>query len=188
MSEQVKHLIETFIDDIDNNNFDPVYTMMTSHRWHKDDVRALTDTLWESDIYPIDYLDYIPPFYFANTDIHTCNIPKRIKRIKQGAFFETPLETITLHRGIVKVDDMAFARCTELKSITIQNPGIVISTTAFLFDSALHDIYFNGTFDEYINLDHMIMVNGDHDLIIHCTDQTKKQISAREGFQFEQIS
>lgn len=188
MSEVVKKLIETYIDDIDNNNFEFLYSRIASEGLHKSIVRELTDSFWDCGIYPVEYLDYIPSCYLANTDIHTYHIPEHIKRIKQGAFFETPLESIILHDNIVKVDSLSFARCLNLKSVTIQNPQIVISADAFMLDSALQDIYFNGTFNEYINLDHMIMVDRGHDLIIHCTDQTKKQLSTQEGFQFEKIS
>lgn len=188
MSEQVKHLIETFIDDIDNNNFDPLYNATITNKWHISMIRELTDQLWACEIDPILYLDYIPSGYFAKADIKHYDIPEHIKRIKKGAFFETPIESITLHDKIVKVDSMAFAGCGELKFVTIQNPQIVINTDVFMLNHVLHDIYFNGTFDQYINLDHMIMVERGHDLIIHCTDQTKKQLSTWEGFQFEQIS
>ena len=53
-------------------------------------------------------------------------IPSRASRIMSHAFSGLPVEYITLHKGITKLDFAAFNKCSGLKQVIIESPQIEI--------------------------------------------------------------
>ena len=108
------------------NNFAALYIKASSNS------RYLTELLISLDIDPLDYLDHIPQYFVAYTEIKSIDIPKHIKEIRNYAFSDcTLLTNVTIPDSVIDISDYAFPYCVNLKNITI--PGDVINIGNYAF-------------------------------------------------------
>ena len=64
-------------------------------------------------------LERIEPKQFARTKIKTLTIPKNVKFIGGDAFWESDIETVAIPEGIESLPARVFARCSNLKSVSL---------------------------------------------------------------------
>ena len=104
------------------------------------------------------------------TDVTLSNATERIS---WGAFYNCiSLETVILPEGVNSIGIRAFASCTALKMINLPVSLTAIENGAFVGCNALTDIYYGGTFDEWLKISKTVGWNGDDlEFVIHCTDQ-----------------
>ena len=132
LSGSMKEFIKDFLSDPANqklfrtNNLTALYIKARSNSHY------LTELLISSDIDPLDYLDHIPQYFVAYTEIKSIDIPKHIKEIRSYAFSDcTLLTNVTIPDSVIDISDYAFPYCVNLKNITI--PGDVINIGNYAF-------------------------------------------------------
>ena len=64
-------------------------------------------------------LERIEPNQFARTRIKTLTIPKNVKFIGGDAFSESDIETVAIPEGVESLPARVFARCSNLKSVSL---------------------------------------------------------------------
>lgn len=133
--------IKDFLSDPANqklfrtNNFAALYMKASNNS------RYLTELLISLDIDPLDYLDHIPQYFVAYTEIKSIDIPKHIKEIRSYAFSDcTLLTNVTIPDSVIDISDYAFPYCVNLKNITIPGDVINIGNYAFYCCESLIDI------------------------------------------------
>lgn len=98
----------------------------------------------------LQYMHYIPPYFFAGSNMKTYTVTELVTVIKEYAFARcTKLQTIKLPKSLKKIKSLAFSMCTHLSTIN-----------------------YNGTKEDWkkIKIDHMgnsVLFNA---LKINCTD------------------
>lgn len=110
-----------------------------------------TGLLNSLNINPLDYLDYVPIRFLANTSVKYIHIPDHISSISNYAFFG----------------------CSMLTRITIPNSVTSIGKSVFYDCTGLTSINYNGTKDQWSKIN----LNSEWDensaiKTIHCTDGT----------------
>lgn len=133
--------IKDFLSDPANqklfrtNNLAALYIKASSNS------RYLTELLISLDIDPLDYLDHIPQYFVAYTEIKSIDIPKHIKEIRSYAFSDcTLLTNVTIPDSVIDISDYAFPYCVNLKNITIPDAVMNIGNYAFYCCESLIDI------------------------------------------------
>lgn len=133
--------IKDFLSDPANqklfrtNNFAALYIKASSNS------RYLTELLLSLDIDPLDYLDHIPQYFVAYTEIKSIDIPKHIKEIRSYAFSDcTLLTNVTIPDNVIDISDYVFPYCVNLKNITIPDAVMNIGNYAFYCCESLIDI------------------------------------------------
>ena len=77
-----------------------------------------TELLNSLNINPLNYLDYMPIRFLANTSVKYIDIPDHILSISNYAFFGCSMLTrITIPDSVTSIGYRAFSGCTNLKSI-----------------------------------------------------------------------
>lgn len=172
-----------------NNDFKTLYSRLGHN------CSSLTKLLISSDIDPLDYLDHIPGYFLAYTEVESVSIPDNIKRIDSNAFNGcTSLTGVTIPNSVKSIGDYAFwmcsnltdviipdsvtsigddvfGACTGLTHITLPKTLTDISRYAFNYCSGLTDIHYMGTKDQWSKI--KLERGWDNDLpikTIHCTD------------------
>ena len=141
LSGSMKEFIKDFLSDPANqelfktNNLAALYIEASSNS------RYLTEVLISSGIDPLKYLDHIPQYFLAYTEIESIDIPDNIKRIDSNAFDSCEVLTnVTIPDSVIDISDYAFPYCVSLKSITIPGDVINIGNYAFYCCESLIDI------------------------------------------------
>ena len=85
----------------------------------------------DSEIYPLNYLFYVPNSYMTGTGIRHYNIPDNIRFIEDYAFSDCRiLETVRLPKNLEKVGKYVFNGCDSLRLLkypgTIEDFGKII--------------------------------------------------------------
>ena len=62
------------------------------------------------------------------------------------------LEKVIINRGTVIISNSVFARCTKLKEVYLPITIVTIGASAFISDSSLSDVYYEGTEDMFDKL------------------------------------
>lgn len=89
---------------------------------------------------------YIGNYAFGYcTNLSTVNIGDSVTNIEVGAFRATKITTFKCPRNLSKITDKMFVNCTSLASVIINAKLTRISIPAFGDNTALNDIYFEGT-------------------------------------------
>lgn len=118
--------------------------------------------------------DIIPAYMFANweVDIPLLTIPDNIQYILKGAFTSSPIKEVIINGNVSNVGEEAFYGCRDLKKVTFEEgvgsisdyafqscdslqeivlPKSLMSIGYYAFNSALKTIYYNATYDEFMN-------------------------------------
>jgi hypothetical protein len=146
MDSDLKHFIENNIDLIEDNEWSKVYLNALS----RIPVGILTEALLKARINPLNYLDYIPEWYLAHSDIEEFEIPDGVDSIGEGAFYG----------------------CKKLKKLIIPSTIKDIEGRIITFCNNLTNIVFKGTKEEFYNIEKDMFWLEDfrNPLTIHCTD------------------
>lgn len=134
---------------------------------------VMTAILLDSGINPLQYLSYVPEYYGTGLFKGKLLIPNHIKVIGENAFTSGDIETLIIPEGVLVIEERAFAHCPYLKEIYLPSSITTIKKQAFAFDDKLVIINYNGTREQYGDIDHdpdSIYYNIDTPIHLVCTD------------------
>lgn len=121
MDKFVIDFIDTYQEEIDDNNWDPLYK---AHLWgdHFDLIGEFTEALLDCDIDPLQDLDYVPAFYlFGSTHPHTIHVPESVTTIHAFSFCNAGyLEKIYLPRTLRSIGGESFNNCSTMLNDTLE--------------------------------------------------------------------
>ena len=115
---------------------------------------------------------YVVLIKAKDTSITNCTINSKTKVIYSWAFSGcSALTSITIPDGVTSIGDHAFSGCSALTTITIPDSVTTIGVSAFYGCSILTDITFNGTKEQWNDIEKGSDWDYDADLYtIYCTD------------------
>ena len=103
---------------------------------------------------------------FANcTSLTTITIPNSVKSIGESAFSGANLKSILLSNSMTYIDNQTFNGCIHLSDITIPNSITRINWRAFYGCTALTDVYYLGTQEQW----NRISIETDNDPLLNAT-------------------
>lgn len=145
----LKKFIEKYINYIENDDFGFLYEYATKQdhleAYH---ISAFTEIMYDAEIDPLKYLQYIPSNFLYESDIEKFEIPEHVDTIQYSAFDSCDkLKHIKLHENIKFVDEYAFYSCDQLTSMDIQNPNCEIK--AIGFPAFIPVVRYNGNLDQW---------------------------------------
>jgi len=90
---------------------------------------------------PLQYMDYVPEWFFKELPINTFTIPDNIKSIEYKAFYDcNNMEEIDFGDGVTIIGDYSFHNCRGLTSINIPNSVTTIKEGAFFRCNGLEEV------------------------------------------------
>lgn len=139
MTDAVKRFIEENIELIESNNF-KIFFLRTV-RLHPQQIGELSKLLEDAEIYPLNYLHYVPAYYMYGSDIEIFAPKPGINYISQGAFKNCDnLISVDIPEGVEYIHSNAFEDCPNIKELNLPSSLRGIDATAFL-DSLDHQSY-----------------------------------------------
>ena len=112
--EYLKELIKKYEEELNDKNFDFIYTRLTDYS----QVRSFTALLLKNNINPLEYIDELPNYFAAELDIKKIIIPNGFINIPEGAFSDcSKLESIYIPKSVIDIGWAAFAGCNNLKDV-----------------------------------------------------------------------
>lgn len=132
MMDITKVYIETYKEDIKRGDFDSLY----SHMKVKSLASALTETLLDADIDPLDYFQKeIPEEYgHALPQLKNILIPTGVKSIEENAFSDCPnLTSVSIPETVVAIRNDAFYNCPKLKQVNLPSSCLFLGSRAFQY-------------------------------------------------------
>ena len=124
MTEEQKKYIEANIDLIDEERWKEFF---------KNAPKGIGGVLYEVGIHFLEKLRYVPNSAFYDSNIQTIDIPERVTRIGNYAFYKcSKLTSITIPKGVTIIGNSTFAGCKSLKSIVIPDSVTRIEGEAFI--------------------------------------------------------
>ena len=98
------------------------------------------------------------------------SVTYRVTSIGNCAIYECPsLKSIIIGNSVTSIEDCAIYECPSLKSIIIGNSVTSIGEEAFGHCPLLRSVTFNGTIEQWGNVDLAFGWN-DYVELVHCTD------------------
>lgn len=200
LSPEIIEIIKNSQELIEENNFSKLYEKIYKASTGFEDISNFTLNLYDVGIDPLKYMNSIPKYFLAGTNITSFNIPNNIIEIGESAFGYTELESIkisknvkTIHRNCfeecrnLKDVDLGniewilaymFDNCTSLKSIKIPSTVEYLGKNIFYSCKNLKHIYYDGTANNWLDLNDDDILKGNYsgdkdrpkNLIIHCND------------------
>ena len=117
----LKEFIEKYREEINNKEFEEVYSSAEYELFGKDTGR-LTELFYKCGVNPLDFMGYVPAGYAYDSNIDKVTIPVNIKSIRDFAFLGCKsLTSITIPNSVTSIGDYAFSKCTSLTSVNISN-------------------------------------------------------------------
>lgn len=150
MTDNVKKFIEDNIDLIEENNFKLLFNRAV--HLEPRHIGELSKVLEDAQIYPLNYLDYVPAYYMFGTDIEIFAPKPGINYISQGAFrYCDNLISVDLPEGVEYIHTHAFEDCPNIKELNLPSSLKNIDATAFL-DSLDHpELLVHAPYPSYAN-------------------------------------
>lgn len=146
----LKDIIIEFEEEINNKAFDVIYDNIDSMYLKA----AFTALLLKNNIKPLIYMNKMPSFFACELDIKEFVIPNNITNISYGAFEGcNDLTNITILGSITSIDSNAFKDCISLTNITIPKSVELILSYAFDGCYNLTDVYYEGSKEDWENID-----------------------------------
>lgn len=175
--DKITELLDKYKEDLNNNNFTPIYKELNYIDDYDDNnedyyiTPLFTEVLMKAGIDPLPYMRKVPPYYIANLDIKSINIPDNITEIGELAFYNNEnLTNVRLSNNLRVIKDSAFDSCKELNSITLPASIQIIEPRAFADCYKLKNINYNGTTDQWVNVKIDKYNSEIIKQIIHCKD------------------
>ena len=85
--------------------------------------------------------------------LKSIEIPKSVLTIKDGAFANCEsLTTIKIPDSVISLGISAFSNCKSAKSVSLGKGIATIDMMAFRYDTAITDVYYNGTKEQWKNI------------------------------------
>lgn len=103
MDNFVKEFIKEELEDIENNDWDHFYAQLYYTFSRPKRISEINSILLTSGINPLDYLNRIPEYYLYQTDIEEIKLPK----------------------NVFIIQDQAFANCSKLQKINLENIDLI---------------------------------------------------------------
>ena len=152
MNELTKVFIEENIEQIENNEFTALYKNASGDHV---DIQDLTNSLYEADIDPLEYMTEIPKkfFYRSAKSIDGFKIPNNIQTIIDHAFYQTDIMEINIPEGVTSIESKSFGMCPNLLFVSIPHSMEFIDRAVFLGSNALAEVRYNGTLEEWDAID-----------------------------------
>ncbi len=173
----VKEFIEEYIDLIDNNRFEELYSILTDPSLLIA-TRDVTDALLEVGIDPLDYMTFIPEAFARGSRRSMSNykIPTKtstIDKIYDYAFSGTDIEEFIIPEGVQLINNRVFLNCSYLTKIYLPSTLRMMGTCIFSGCGSLYNIYYNGTMEQWKSISkrpRWLALNHIMECTIHCTD------------------
>lgn len=108
---------------INENKWDEIYNTLYIE-YYPLTICKFTNIVLDSDINPLDYLNYIPRYYLGG---------------------DQELTSFIVPEGIIKIKESAFDTCRNLKKLILPNSLTTIESSAFYCCNNLKEIKYNGT-------------------------------------------
>ena len=80
-------------------------------------------------------------------------IPDSVNFIDMYAFYNSGIETIAIPSGVSTLEPWTFCNCNNLTSVTLPETLEVLYDVAFLNSNSLTDVYFEGTREQWENIE-----------------------------------
>lgn len=194
VSDRVIKLIKDSKDYIEKGDFESLYSDAYQLFSLRSDTSDLTAIFLSAGIDPLKYMNYVPDNYAFLLNLPEVKLPTNIKEIwgqafaktsgfksidlsnivklEDECFYESDLETITIPGNISIIPEAAFADCSQLRKVILEE-GVKeigyksfsactnleelhlpkslekIELNAFLDVYSLNNVYYNGTKDEF---------------------------------------
>lgn len=135
LDTDVQNFIEKYIHKIEINAWDWIYFQGMNELIKESQnpyIQGYFSAIMEdSEIYPLNYLVYVPNGYMTGTGIRHYDIPDHIRFIEDYAFSDcSSLETVRLPKDLEKVGKQVFNGCDSLRLLkypgTIEDFGKII--------------------------------------------------------------
>ena len=180
MRSGIHRIIEEHIDEIDANNFGPIYDDMWEKEVPMEYVSTLTEQFWEAGIEPLEHMNYVPECYaaFLIEVPDTITIPGNCLELASNAFAYCYVKELILEEGVRGIREHAFHSC-EMHTIRLPSSVEYIHNRAFFHCDKLLDIYYEGTVEEFSKIRNSaggsimeILPNVlEHDAVLRCKDK-----------------
>ena len=135
LDPDVQKFIEKYIHKIEINDWDWIYFQGMSELIKESQNPYIqgyfSAEMEDSEIYPLNYIVYVPNGYMTGTGIRHYDIPDHIRFIEDYAFCDcSSLETVRLPKNLEKVGKSVFNGCDSLRLLkypgTIEDFGKII--------------------------------------------------------------
>lgn len=110
MHKKISELIERYIDDIDQNNWEYIYDQLVNNKFHTaEQICLFTLHILNAGINPLLHMDYVPSGFLYNArhlgrlENMCLHIPDHIKEIKDCAFYNSGIIDLTLPQSLEKI-------------------------------------------------------------------------------------
>ena len=125
--------------------------------YHVDFIKDLTQVLYESKIYPLNYMSEVPPKFMYNSKYSKAIVlPKNIVGIREQAFDScVNLALVEIQDGVKFIGQDAFQGCRSLSKIKLPNTINYIGERAFTNCTELEEFAFNGTVEQWLKIKKM---------------------------------
>lgn len=122
--------------------------------YHVDFVKDLTQVLYDSNIYPLNYMTEVPPKFMYNSRYSKAIVlPKNIIGIREQAFDSCiNLALVEIQDGVKFIGSDAFQGCHSLLKIELPNTVTDIGERAFYNCPKLKEFIFNGTVEQWMKI------------------------------------
>ena len=147
----LKDIIIEFEKELNNKAFDVIYDNIDDSMHLK---AAFTALLLKNNIKPLIYMNKMPSFFAYELDIKEFVIPNNITNISYAAFEGcNDLTNIIIPGSITIIDSNAFKNCISLTNISIPKSVKIISYDAFNGCYNLKDVYYEGSKEDWENIE-----------------------------------
>jgi hypothetical protein len=144
----IADFIRDNIDYLHKKDLEGMYAQLEHY-----DRKHLTQVLMESGIDPLKFVVKIPKSYASTLPIETIKFGKRNKVIGAKAFSNCDqLETLIIPEGIELIGVMSFFACSNLNVVHLPKSLKTLSRRAFDGCTQIDEITFDGTMEEFEEL------------------------------------
>ena len=149
--EDLKRIIAEYSEELNNKNFTVIYKKFANDYFL---IPAFTALLLKNNINPLIYMNEVPKYFAKYLDIKEFVIPDNITEIEYCAFENCSILTdVTIGSGTTIIHNYAFNNCERLTSIRIPKSIHYIWADAFRNCSKLKDIYYEGSKEDWENIE-----------------------------------